>query len=143
MSLTTSFTHGAVCLGLKNLHRAYSWWHPKKQHTKTNSLMLLPYTCLLEYLSPWVASRAKTKVQNAPKPSQNLEKHSKTAKNIPKNQNCPKTLENAQNGQNVEILFKPSRPVALPPARRRRGCFCRSGRGQKQFSGYRYWAIEY
>ena len=39
-------------------------------------------------------------------------------------------LENAQNGQNVEILFKPSRLVALPPARRRRGDGCRRSRGR-------------
>ena len=79
-----------------------------------------PYTCFLKYLSPRVVSSAKTKVQNAPKPSKNAENHSKMAKNTPKSQNCPKTFENAQNGQNVKILFKPSRPVALPSARRRR-----------------------
>ena len=74
------------------------------------------------YLSPQIpVSSGCFQGQNqGPKRSKTVHKRgkqSKTVKNTPKSQNCPKTLKNAQNGQNVEICSShPARWLCRPPA---------------------------
>ena len=97
----------------ESYNKRFTFWD-----VPVSSLIVLPYTWPGLYLAPGIVSKLKPESKNIPKPSKNIQKRTKTGKNTQKKQNCLKKL---RNGLNVRFLFEPSRPMPVPPARRR-GC---------------------